>query len=1509
MALTHLVLLMPLVLGCSTPDATAGFFVQAGAVASAADGSDCHPFSSVASALAQLPGTGGKIVVQPDVLFYALGGLTIAAPVTISGATDFLLGAYSEITPAGQLQLSNLRLTSQTGAYFGVEGTLVLDSCTLHDLQHDLALVFGSFAFLDGVVQSSAGTLVSMQAFGASVLLQNSAFSNFPLAVKFLPTTATTPDTPASIQIEDCSFTHFERAIAISVDTSVFSGTYTGVSLLTVSGSTFQDFTGVAVSGALNFWKLTLGQSKFQRGFVGLQLGFPDASQTHQVSASQFTDLGHGFNVTTLTKSLSFAGCSFTRTNQSLLLTQASPSSQLTVSDCTYEDIGNSTSTGSAFFIQNGGKVTLQRTTVKNSQAKSGAALSAYYTVLVVVTDSLWANLTATNGPGLDMQYSAVRLQSSVLDSAWTHGNAFSTSGQSTNYTQMTIRNVHADGLMMSALETITRIENTLIDSSSTGNIFMNLATSTTACVVSGTEFRNITFKLALVQNYAAQIYYFDSTIFNAAGGSGTLFANYGTFLSVTNCTFLGRMTMVVGGVGPTGFSQLSNCTFVNLTVQSLFGPGSAILKLFDSTFTDVVVTNGKLNPLSTTTVTFSNITLTRFLGQFLSCKQASLVISLLFVYNSTVPEGFNFLDMVQTSTTLTSAFFQTIHLGDSASVFRLDLQSSISLKTCHFQAIDIVSATGIIVTKQSTILLDQTTATLLNSTFIEATESRLTMTNSTCTHIRSPNPQFDGGVVRAVQMVEVRLSFCDFRDIEARNGGALYVAYTNPNKASIRRQMDPAGYVVVTDCVFDSCQSTRDGAGVYMAYTTATFAQLAFTNNSAGGSGGAVALYCNPTELQFTCFYYINETEFINNTAAAGGGAIIYNQIKPVLTNFTNVNNVAQYGAFLAAFPVEMRFMLQTKANITGESGSRLAEPITLGLYDELGQLVVSDSQSKGSLRALQTTALVAGLQTVPAREGKYTFSELSVTEDPGSTIDLQVSSDTIDYANPNPNTNILSRRLDIKLLLRSCVPGEIISNSVCDLCVAGTYSFDTSDTLCKNCPSGLTCHSGANTTVARDYWRPSNTSELLLECYAKDICLGGNLADCDTGYEGRLCTFCSSGYFRFGTFFCLPCGDTAWGVSRGIIVLLGTALFLIIMILGNLRNTAKKKSAMSIHLRILLNFLQVSMLMSSLQVKWPVDLMSFFEGLKLAGNASQFAFSNECITGDSSIRYLYQKVIVVALTPAFLIVLSLFVWGIVAIIRRKTEYLRVHAICSVIVLLLTMQPIVLQAALQLYPCVEVEPGSLWLLHDMHIACWETEHRNYAFGVALPAIIVWTVAVPVIFFALVFRQRKNLHDNVNIRRIGFLYAGYHPHFFYWEFVVVLRKSLMVMIANLMLTEQSIIQAEMAIGVVWVFTILQYREMPFETRRFNRTESLSLSTSLVTVITGALYLTDLRTQPGAYYCLLVIAFAINAFFLATWLFLFLVYIPHGASSKVVALGKWFDKLLASRKGHDDSEEE
>ena len=76
---------------------------------------------------------------------------------------------------------------------------------------------------------------------------------------------------------------------------------------------------------------------------------------------------------------------------------------------------------------------------------------------------------------------------------------------------------------------------------------------------------------------------------------------------------------------------------------------------------------------------------------------------------------------------------------------------------------------------------------------------------------------------------------------------------------------------------------------------------------------------------------------------------------------------------------------------------------------------------------------------------------------------------------------------------------------------------------TLTENCY-------GRNFTSPRPgYWRSSPTSLNYIECFKKEVCLGGDidhpLGRCATGYGGIVCTDCIDGYYRSDSFECTKC------------------------------------------------------------------------------------------------------------------------------------------------------------------------------------------------------------------------------------------------------------------------------------------------------------------------------------------------------------------------------------------------
>ena len=66
---------------------------------------------------------------------------------------------------------------------------------------------------------------------------------------------------------------------------------------------------------------------------------------------------------------------------------------------------------------------------------------------------------------------------------------------------------------------------------------------------------------------------------------------------------------------------------------------------------------------------------------------------------------------------------------------------------------------------------------------------------------------------------------------------------------------------------------------------------------------------------------------------------------------------------------------------------------------------------------------------------------------------------------------------------------------------------------------------------------------------------------------------------------------------------------------------------------------------------------------------------------------------------------------------------------------------------------------------------------------VSLPTLIVWGLVFPVISLVLLVRNRRKLTAEETKLKYGFLYIGYSPKSYYWEFVIMYRKILIAFIS------------------------------------------------------------------------------------------------------------------------------
>lgn len=90
-------------------------------------------------------------------------------------------------------------------------------------------------------------------------------------------------------------------------------------------------------------------------------------------------------------------------------------------------------------------------------------------------------------------------------------------------------------------------------------------------------------------------------------------------------------------------------------------------------------------------------------------------------------------------------------------------------------------------------------------------------------------------------------------------------------------------------------------------------------------------------------------------------------------------------------------------------------------------------------------------------------------------------------------------------------------------------------------------------------------------------------------------------------------------------------------------------------------------------------------------------------------------------------------------------------------------------------------------LYEDLEVICYKESHSLIAYGVALPAIVIWGLGIPFFGFFLVFVNRRNLSRFDVKSKYGFLYNGYKQHgAYFWEFIIMYRKIVIIFISVFM---------------------------------------------------------------------------------------------------------------------------
>lgn len=627
------------------------------------------------------------------------------------------------------------------------------------------------------------------------------------------------------------------------------------------------------------------------------------------------------------------------------------------------------------------------------------------------------------------------------------------------------------------------------------------------------------------------------------------------------------------------------------------------------------------------------------------------------------------------------------------------------------------------------------------------------------------------------------------------------------------------------------------------------------FDHNSAY-QGACIYSSCD----HLNCMSILNST-FSSNEAYIGAG-IYYETIQPLLLQSSFINNFAEYGSDLATQASNLT--LETPIVLSNLRSGSILPYIQASIRDDLEQVIFIDHDSVASIAPTDNFTILTGGDRLLSKRGLFQFDSLKVIHPPNSNTTISLI----------PNSSL--QPIQIQLSFRSCIPGEIQILNSCELCGNNTYSLNPDDNYCLSCPREAECY-GTDKMLPKDgYWRSGRFSDEFYGCPYPSACLGSNQEEmiyegrCEVGYSGTLCSICIDRYFQYAGYRCAECPEEDHFYVLIFGAALGFLLFFTFMIWNHIRNCTKPKKQSNLMLKIVLTYLQTIRLLNIYNISWPDLLLKFFEGASIGGDSGSQILTLDCRSIHIPLLDLnrtYTKVLISSALPIVCCCVLLIFWFCVTFYKESAIYLKRHFVCSVVIVLVVLNPSVLDSSMSMIGCREID-GVKYLMRDYSIECYSESHIWMLFYIVVPTVLLYAIILPGILLLILYRNRHSLDEESIRMRYGIIYVGYKPKLWFWELCQFYRKVLLKGVLIAVAEYSAVVQATSVVIILMLVLLLQLAFKPYVHPAINALEFHSILTASLTVTLGMYFLND-----NSYEFNTALAWGIlllNCFFVTLW---------------------------------------
>ena len=674
---------------------------------------------------------------------------------------------------------------------------------------------------------------------------------------------------------------------------------------------------------------------------------------------------------------------------------------------------------------------------------------------------------------------------------------------------------------------------------------------------------------------------------------------------------------------------------------------------------------------------------------------------------------------------------------------------------------------------------------------------------------------------------------------------------------------------------------SFAQGGGVFIQDLSMIMTDCIVSLNYAGYNGGGMNL---ATPNCRTCVFNITNTNITNNTCNNAGGGIKWTNYKPNFTNVKFANNTANYGKNLASVPfsivpINRRFLGDAPNFIIFNAvpGQNYTGVLNISLFDTYGNIILTDNSSILIIQAIPTylDLTLKGNNTFTSTQGVFSVTDFLPIGPPGS-MQMFVATTTAITGVANDQSTY-SSSATIAIFLRNCTFGEEFYTTSCTPCPPNSYLIAPAS-ACNICPIGGICPGGDMILPLPGYWRSTPISEIIYQCPVSQACLGDSTiynynGTCDTGFYGILCNSCIEGYSKASSGNCNICPKESINIFILLSIIIIVFLVGYILVQSSVNSALSPKSRFSIYIKIFTNYLHLLFLTAQFELNWPSYMTYLLNAQKQPIDGMNYIFSTDCyIASGDPVNTYYYRLILMSLKPIMIFGLSFAVWVTVCWFKDNYAQLKREFFLTMIIIYMLIYPNISIVAFSHFACQTIDQLGLHLKVNYEIQCWDRRYTKFNFSVVIPSITLWVIGLPAIILIIMTKRKKYLNQVNNRIIFGYIFNGYRRERYFWEFVIIYRKSIIISIVVFFSEIYSVhIQALSIFIILSGFTFIHYRLEPYTASELNHMELQSLLVSTLTLYCGLFYLTDTISNFFQLFLFSLIIIG-NAYFLSLWIY-------------------------------------